>query len=812
MGRADRRRARLAPHRDVRGDGARRAAPRSTSSARTRRSPRPTRTTPTHLLERLDHLVVQDIFLTKTARAGRRRASRPRPAGASPKAPSPTASGACSACARRSSRRATRATTSRSSCELARRLGHDWGYADRRRRLGRAARALARCTRGMSYARLEALGGIQWPCPDDDAPGHDLPPRPALGRDRAQAPPAPFSRRRARAAGRRARRRVPAAAHHRPPARLVQHRRADRRLRLAAAARRDARPLARGRRALRRRATASWCGSVSRRGSVRRAGALRPRAAAGPGVHDAALPRRVDANLLTIDATDPKSGTAEFKAAADPHRARLRGRVRQRRWTTRCSDARPEPAERADGGRRRRARPASRRGPSATPLDAGTTARRDGRMRRRQSRASAHLLLPALHAAQDARRLDQPGRAQLHLRAARRRRPPRPTASPVLRAVLAPAARRRGSCTSATTSPAWRAARTRSSPTLETASARRRRDGASDARPGSAAPASACASRRRRRWSPRPETAPHRGARSATSRADGRAGRARAARDRRRSRRATAAAAGRRRTGLRLLRRVGVVDPTQPRRLPRARRLPGAAPRARARARRRDPRAHRLEAARPRRRGVPHRAQVGGRGARAPARRTTSSATPTSPSRAPSRTGSLMEERPVRGDRGDDDRRLRHRLRAGLHLHARRVPAGARAAAATPSRRRAARGLLGDDILGRGVRFDIEIRRGAGAYICGEETALFNSIEGFRGEPRNKPPFPVEVGPVRQADGRQQRRDAGQRAADRARRRAGVRGDRHARTRPARSCSASRGCVDAARASTRCRSARPCAS
>ena len=41
---------------------------------------------------------------------------------------------------------------------------------------------------------------------------------------------------------------------------------------------------------------------------------------------------------------------------------------------------------------------------------------------------------------------------------------------------------------------------------------------------------------------------------------------------------------------------------------------------------------------------------------------------------------------------------------------------------------------------------DIEVRRGAGAYICGEETALFNSIEGKRGEPRNKPPFPVQVG------------------------------------------------------------------
>ena len=55
-------------------------------------------------------------------------------------------------------------------------------------------------------------------------------------------------------------------------------------------------------------------------------------------------------------------------------------------------------------------------------------------------------------------------------------------------------------------------------------------------------------------------------------------------------------------------------------------------------------------------------------------------------------------------------------------------------------------GLLGDDILGAGFAFDIELRRGAGAYICGEETALFESIEGKRGEPRNKPPFPVEVG------------------------------------------------------------------
>jgi NADH-quinone oxidoreductase subunit F len=56
------------------------------------------------------------------------------------------------------------------------------------------------------------------------------------------------------------------------------------------------------------------------------------------------------------------------------------------------------------------------------------------------------------------------------------------------------------------------------------------------------------------------------------------------------------------------------------------------------------------------------------------------------------------------------------------------------------------RGFLGADVLGSGFAFDVTIVRGAGAYICGEETAIFNSIEGYRGEPRNKPPFPVEVG------------------------------------------------------------------
>jgi NADP-reducing hydrogenase subunit HndC len=55
-------------------------------------------------------------------------------------------------------------------------------------------------------------------------------------------------------------------------------------------------------------------------------------------------------------------------------------------------------------------------------------------------------------------------------------------------------------------------------------------------------------------------------------------------------------------------------------------------------------------------------------------------------------------------------------------------------------------GLLGEDILGTGFNFDIEIRYGAGAFVCGEETALIHSMEGHRGEPTFKPPFPAQSG------------------------------------------------------------------
>ncbi|HUX07928.1 MAG TPA: NADH-ubiquinone oxidoreductase-F iron-sulfur binding region domain-containing protein [Acidobacteriota bacterium] len=62
-------------------------------------------------------------------------------------------------------------------------------------------------------------------------------------------------------------------------------------------------------------------------------------------------------------------------------------------------------------------------------------------------------------------------------------------------------------------------------------------------------------------------------------------------------------------------------------------------------------------------------------------------------------------------------------------------------------RRRREQGLLGENVLGKdGANFDIEIRMGSGAYVCGEETALIESLEGHRGEPRNRPPFPVDTG------------------------------------------------------------------
>ena len=71
------------------------------------------------------------------------------------------------------------------------------------------------------------------------------------------------------------------------------------------------------------------------------------------------------------------------------------------------------------------------------------------------------------------------------------------------------------------------------------------------------------------------------------------------------------------------------------------------------------------------------------------------------------------------------------------------------------------RGILGENVFGSGLNISCEVMEGAGAFVCGEETAMIASIEGQRGMPRPKPPFPAAERPVGQADHHQQRRDPG---------------------------------------------------
>ena len=192
-------------------------------------------------------------------------------------------------------------------------MGHDWGPADAER-VWDEVRTLSPVHAGMSYKRLEELSGLQWPCYDEQHPGEAflhsrLWERPVVG------PRAPFT-----------------PVEHRPPVdtlddqfpfRLTTGRRLAEYntgvqtgcVRVADAARRDDRHVARGRLA------------PGRRGRPVRARALASRTGRGARALDESLrpgltfmtfhfPDDVATNLLTIDATDPRSGTAEFKAAA----------------------------------------------------------------------------------------------------------------------------------------------------------------------------------------------------------------------------------------------------------------------------------------------------------------------------------------------------------------------------------------------------------------------------------------------------------------------------------------------------------------
>ena len=102
---------------------------------------------------------------------------------------------------------------------------------------------------------------------------------------------------------------------------------------------------------------------------------------------------------------------------------------------------------------------------------------------------------------------------------------------------------------------------------------------------------------------------------------------------------------------------------------------------------------------------------------------------------------------PALADRGHGDRRLRDERHRRLQLHPRRVPRRAGAAfrsGAEGSVR--GRAFSARTSRARGIDFDFHTFVGAGAYICGEETALLDSLEGKQGKPRFKPPFPANFG------------------------------------------------------------------
>ena len=113
--------------------------------------------------------------------------------------------------------------------------------------------------------------------------------------------------------------------------------------------------------------------------------------------------------------------------------------------------------------------------------------------------------------------------------------------------------------------------------------------------------------------------------------------------------------------------------------------------------------------------------------------------------------------RSLRADRRHDDRRHRGRRDQGLHLYPLRISACDRGDERGDRDRAARPACSATSVAGSRMRFDLEVRVGAGAYVCGEETSLLESLEGKRGMVRAKPPLPAHQGPVRQADRHQQR-------------------------------------------------------
>ena len=151
------------------------------------------------------------------------------------------------------------------------------------------------------------------------------------------------------------------------------------------------------------------------------------------------------------------------------------------------------------------------------------------------------------------------------------------------------------------------------------------------------------------------------------------------------------------------------------------------------------------ETARARRRRLPDRQQVG-----VPARKAKAAAEVHHLQCGRGRSRRVHEpqrdrERSALAARRHDHRRLRDGRERRHHLRARRVSAG-RSSPERAIEQAREYGLLGDNILGRGFHFDIQLVEGAGAFVCGEETALIASLEGRAGRPRPRPPFPAQKG------------------------------------------------------------------
>jgi len=264
------------------------------------------------LLSGLEHLVVQDIFLTQTAELAH--VVLPAAAGWAESEGTVTNS-------ERRVQRVRRALEPPAGArddveiisELARRLGCDWG-SPTAEQVWDECRSLSPMHAGMAYARLDELGGIQWPCPDESHPGtqflHER-----LWKDPVEGPRAPLH-----------------AVEHDPPVdrltkefpiRLTTGRRLDS-FNTGVQTNEYTSPLRRKEALLISLADGQRLGiqdgervmASSRRGSVEVP--VRFEASLRPGLAFLTLhfPDQVATNILTIDATDPKSGTAEFKASA----------------------------------------------------------------------------------------------------------------------------------------------------------------------------------------------------------------------------------------------------------------------------------------------------------------------------------------------------------------------------------------------------------------------------------------------------------------------------------------------------------------